>query len=420
MSTKSLLMKNNKYLVAIVLFCVLLGDLGRIPLGSNLFISLLDVSVAVYIALVIMPILHSKEPLLKTYLTWTVFIFIIMINSLLFRSASLPIKEIAIAGLYPIRWFLYALIPLGIVITVQSQELSQIQLLSWLHKTVIYLALLGFLQLIFFPNLGIIQQFGFDPHYLRLVGTWLDPNFIGLAFILGLLVVESTLASSSRKYVVMVALFLALLATFSRSSYLGFAISGLIYALFQRSWQKAGMVLGAILVLYLSFAIPRQNLEKSRNIDRVVSAGSRLQSYSQGIQLFEMHPLFGIGYNLIRFEKKQLGMLDPSGGGNSGAGIDSSWILVLATMGTIGLLTYLCYWIRLFYLLIEPGISAKTKMFHSILYSLVHASPLEHAAAAFAVGWSVHSWFVNSLFFTLLSTIWGIALGIVFVNKIQK
>lgn len=392
---------------------IVLGELPRFRVINNVFISILDLSVLVFTLPAFLEGLLKKNTPLNSYIKWSLLVFVAMIFTLIVHANNVPQKDILTALLYPLRWLFYVFIP--VQITILSKEKDNNWLWNSYYVVFISLALLGFLQLLLFPNLGIIEQYGFDPHYLRLVSTWLDPNFTGPAFVLGLLITSARHKSYSYSALITTILFLALLATFSRSSYLLFAISSLSFALMRKSWKLAALAFLGVTLLYFSFAIPRQNLEKSRNIDRIVSASSRLDSYSIGLRIFESHPLFGAGFNLIRYEKARLGIL--GSGGNSGAGIDSSWILVLATMGITGFLLFLSYWIRILYLVIEPASSHDSRLFRSISYWIFHASAEKQAFLAFFLGWSIHTWFVNSLFFAPLLALWGVGVGLVFVQK---
>jgi hypothetical protein len=400
-----------------LLFSIIIGELGRVHIFGSLYISLIDIAALIFLIVNSNIASLSKKVVHKKYLIWTVSIFLIMIVTLLAQIFNTPINEIGVGLLYPLRWIVFLLIPIAVMIFCsENKQLTQLTERNYL-ATFIILAILGFLQLLIYPNLGMLEQYGYDPHYLRLTSTWLDPNFVGAAFVLGILLYA---AIKQRKYtnIAISILFIALLCTFSRSSYLLFGVCGISFSLVRRSWCAFCCVVVGCILLYLSFAIPRQNLEKSRNIDRYVSANSRIISYSQGVRFFQDHPFVGIGYNLVRFQRKQYGMIaESTEGGNSGAGIDSSWIFVLATTGILGLTIFLAYWIRVLYFIIEPARVEKTRFLYTSLGFLINASAKEHALFSFFIGWSVHSWFINSLFFTPLLALWGIGLGFLFSRK---
>src|SRR5690606_11520258 len=101
-------------------------------------------------------------------------------------------------SLYLIRLIGYfALLPIAISIlstpktTNKSKNLSQQSanpqeihknfqnLLIFLGISSFLIAITGFIQLQILPNLEGLESLGYDPHINRLVGSWLDPNFIG-------------------------------------------------------------------------------------------------------------------------------------------------------------------------------------------------------------------------------------------------
>lgn len=399
-----------------LLFSIVIGEIGRIHISGNIYISLLDLAALVFVLVNFSSKLLVKPGVLKTYLGWSLAVFFMMIFTLGLRIPEVEASEILKASLYAFRWLVYILIPFGL-----AYMDSDYNLLIPPYKIMfLSLAGIGFLQYTFLPNLGVLEQYGFDPHYMRLVSTWLDPNFFGPLCVLGFLIFLSNHTKNLKTVLCIIVMYLALLLTFSRSSYVLFTVAGMVYVIMKKSWKQALIVLAGIVILYTSFTIPRQNLEKSRNIDRVVSANSRLTSYSQGLFLFENNPIFGVGYNLVRYEKKQYGMIsDIDTGGNSGAGIDSSWILMLATTGIVGFSIFFIYWIRVLYLVIDPVKPARVRTILSTIQNIFACSDFQKAFISFFVGWAAHTWFVNSLFFTPLLAVWGIGLGIALKSKIS-
>ena len=43
----------------------------------------------------------------------------------------------------------------------------------------VVLSLIGFLQLLYYPDLEPLYRYGYDPHKNRLFSTFLDPNLLG-------------------------------------------------------------------------------------------------------------------------------------------------------------------------------------------------------------------------------------------------
>ena len=152
-----------------------------------------------------------------------------------------------------------------------------------------------------------------------------------------------------------VTLFIALLLTFSRSGWLMFSSVLLLFGLL----RSPKLLLVALLAGFLAyFAVPRVQTRISGITDPDDSAKLRLVSWNRAWQIFLENPVFGVGFNLYRPAQERLGFFDPSlsidrlgqvTGGQAGAGSDSSWLLVLATTGVMGLALYLLLYGQLFF-----------------------------------------------------------------------
>jgi len=103
-----------------------------------------------------------------------------------------------------------------------------------------------------------------------------------------------------------------------------------------------------------------------------------LENYFEAGQIFVRSPLFGIGFNNLCLAKESFGIkVEPLS--HACSGIDSSFLMILVTLGIIGLIMA-GYWFILIWLRIKPdkfGFALK-----AILISLL-----------------VHSQFNNSLFY---------------------
>jgi len=340
-----------------------------------------------------------------------------MIFSLLLRITEVPLKEIITASLYPLRYLVYLLLPLTLTpLLSESPRLTFFYIRS-LILTFIIICTAGLLQLAIFPNLQFLEYAGYDPHFFRVVSTWLDPNFLGAGLVFAIiltLALPHKIITPTQKAITLGLCTLTLILTFSRSAYIMAMLAVLIFATLQRSWKIfAGLIL-ALTLTYAIYAFPRTQLDASRNIDRAFSANLRLKSYFQAYTLFLQNPITGIGYNLTRYEKnKNLMVLDMQQGGNSGGGVDSSWLLIIATTGAIGFIAFLSFWVRLAYFIIDNTAQTHSKKhFESLKIFLYKAAPIDHAAVSLLVAWSIHSWFINSLFYAYLLILWSITFSL--------
>ena len=114
-------------------------------------------------------------------------------------------------------------------------------------------------------------------------------------------------------------------------------------------------------------------------LERVFSLNQRFANYREGLQLIKLSPVFGLGFNTMRYYRNDFVS-------HAAAGLDSSLLFVLATTGIIGLLTYL-----------------------NLLKSLWQTSLLVKLSLSAVL---VHSLFQNSFFYPLIMIwLWSIVDG---------
>ncbi len=389
------------FLTVISIVSIVAGEFGKFPFGSvgNSF-SILDFFVAItaIFFLIWKFAITKKIDLPKIYLLIVGFIGI-CIGSLIWNSNFSGI-------LYLIRLSLYSLFFwIGFSLMKWSPEKAE-----KVKKIIIGVgtvsAFLGILQLILFPNLSFLTNYGYDPHINRLAGTFLDPNFLGafLSVVYGLLLIRFLKARSFVGILLLLVLVISIVLTYSRSAWLMFFIINLLTI-----WYlPKKIIISLILVIVLcGLFIPRvqQRIIGGFNID--ISASERLSSWDKGLHLFKESPYVGIGFNNIRSFSIENGLIKPftTDGGNSGAGIDSSWLLIFATTGVIGgsIFSYFYFYLmfifsKYFYLQREKDFL----MLNGIMF-----------------GYFVNSQFINSLFYPPLMLTLFLVLG-VYYARIKK
>ena len=225
-----------------------------------------------------------------------------------------PLNQIIVGSLYLWRWLAYALIYF-----VARQ--AKLPLRRYLIITGLIVAITGLIQYFLFPDTRFLYNLGWDEHYYRLIGTFFDPNFTGIFLVLTLILLWPSPVS--------IVPFVALLLTYSRSSYLAF----LVIIVFHLRRRKLLLLVACSLWLVALLSLPRPGGEGVK-LERLFSITNRLDSMQQGLRLFTQHPVFGVGFNLLRYQQNNLVS-------HSGAGIDNSFIFLLATTGLPGLLAYL-------------------------------------------------------------------------------
>lgn len=284
--------------------------------------------------------------------------------SLIIALFKLPFNQVLISSFYLVRWLAYAcLLPV--------YRRLKLDLKPWLKYLCLALAVLGILQYLFIPDTRFLAALNWDDHYYRLISTVFDPNFLGLIFVLGLILFNLQILPS---LILLIALFL----TYSRSSYLSLIAVILALAISRKKFKY----LFLILIFALLPVLPRPGGEGVK-LERVFSINQRFANYQESLQLIKLSPVFGLGFNTLRYYRQDFVS-------HAAAGLDSSLLFVLATTGVIGLLAYL-NWLK----------------------SLWPASLLVKLSL---VAILVHSLFQNSLFYPLIM-IWLWALTSLDKNK---
>lgn len=301
--------------------------------------------------------------------------------SLIFTPLHLNLNETLTSFSYTLRFLIYIFLAWLIFSNAFPDFKNKIN--GSLITSGVILAILGILQIIFIPNLMFLTTWGWDPHYFRTVSTFLDPNFIGAFFVLTLLLlVSSKQKVKSKKFIFSVfIIYLALLTTFSRSSYLMFLLSGLTFSILKKSKTLIISTVMLFLILLLGFQIYAQAVATPRGIDRGQSASFRINTWQQGISLFEKFPILGIGFNSYRYGIREYDLGDNQFLQSHGASTnDSSFLYIVSTTGLVGYSIYL-----------------------SFLYFLVKSRGVKDIVLfASLVGLLIHSLFANSFFYPFI------------------
>lgn len=398
-----------RFLLFGALLSIILGEFGHYPFGSSsVSISLLDilVSLADLFFLVWVVVNHINIRVPKGFVFISLF-WLVGFISLIFSVRLFPLSDVLKGSLYLIRYIIYSFVFL-ITFNLQYRYLNREKFVNWLINIGIVISLLGLVQLLILPSFDTplfpLIDYGFDPHQVRLTSTFLDPNFVGifLALIFGLTLYQLT--SSKNKMLWMFYLVLCLTAivlTYSRSAYLTLVTFLSVFLI--SNWRSfrykikvlilVNIVLAPV-VIFLLFPRFYSRIVSGLMIDK--SSAQRLISWQAGVQIFQQRPIFGVGFDNIRFAKEKLNLIqiDSQNGGHSGAGIDSSFISVLASTGIAGALLYLFFWWS-----ILRNLWFKKALFSKIIFSLL-------------IGLLLGSQFINSLFFPPIMLVYFVLVGV--------
>lgn len=375
----------------ILLFISLLvGQLGRIQVTSDIALYFHDIVIFCYVLWNMKRIFRSKITRAQ------LFPVIVGVVSICFISWFANVwryqpPQLFVGMLYFLRFVFYTMV----YFIVREDKKKPEYWLTGLYSLGIGYAFLGFIQLVWYPNLRNLMYVGWDPHYYRLFSTLFDPNFVGLIFVLsfflGLYLIKT---QKKQKWLLMAGqgvLIVALLLTYSRSSFLAALVGGCIYILLQGKW-KLFLALAAFGVGI--FLLPAFG-GISTSVFRMWSVTARLENWQEGSQLFLQSPIIGYGFNMLRAIQRS-GDISPYGYiANAAGGIDNSILFILVTTGIVGLIAFT----NLGIYLARSGIAIKPKQLQIVYFSILAVL-------------GIHSMFVNSLFYPQILIWFWIFIGI--------
>lgn len=339
----------NKIIFYLLIICFASSALGFFSLlpfgGDSLKLYLFDVAALGFVILGSLLLLNSR---LKIELSWfsvvnISFLFLASL-SLFVNAVNLNTNQLLVSSSYLVRLGIYYLLALIAYTYFKHYKdlVPKVQVL--MLASVLFVSLAGFVQLVVLPDFRLLpKEQGWDPHINRLASTFFDPNFTGGFIVLGLSLGLFKLYNSKELNVILLAYVfitaLALILTFSRSSWFMFSIVILILGVFK---SRKLLVLTLILAFLTYYLIPRAQTRLSGITDPADSAAYRLISWTNAIELSQKNLVFGVGYNAYRYAQEAGGYFSykDETGGNSGAGADSSLLLVLATTGVIGFFVF--------------------------------------------------------------------------------
>jgi len=377
-----------KKLEEILLFLYLIlfpfGQLGRLPIKLdefpevNFYLTDLLVGILGVVGVIrgIGAVRKKKLPVLaKPMLLFLGFTALSLLANIPFWGR----KEILVGGLYWLRLAAY----FGLYLLINLSNLPDWSNLSNLTDLLLVcgraMAVFGLIQYFFWPDLTSLKYIGWDPHYYRLTGTFLDPNFTGIILVLTIILLISKFKPSFIHYSLFFILYLSLALTYSRASWLAFL--GGVGSWF---WLKEGkrgiktIIIIIIIIIITAAVLPRGKGGEGVKLERVSSVFSRVSSWQQALIIAKDKPILGVGFNTYRYAQKKYGFLaEDWQTSHSGGGVDNSFLFILATSGILGLLGLL-------------GLLGK------ILFLSFRKSPLVFASL---VAILIHSLFNNTFFY---------------------
>lgn len=208
----------------------------------------------------------------------------------------------------------------------------------WLQASLIYANMLfvgwGFLQLVLIPDLRWLHTLGFDDHVFRLASTLLDPNWAGaLLGIWSLWLLELQKKHSKWSFFYQILLFfniLALTLSFSRASWLAFAISLPFLFSFTKNWVRPKYIVMLLVFVILSALYAHFFSSEGTKIFRFNSILYRFEAISEYFSSLEWwQVLIGTGFLFpVRLEIPEYADL-------TARQITNSWLIPFSAGGVL-------------------------------------------------------------------------------------
>ena len=363
-------MNTKAVIFGLLITSFIIGNIYRFSFFSpQVRISFLDISV---IILTIVSLVRNKGRIIIKSVA--VFAVVSLFSLLLSTRYGLPAQMIG--SFYWLRWVMYTSLPILFANSVSSLSLRRLMIILSL-----VIISVSWLQYIYFPDIRPWFYLGWDLHYYRVAGSFLDPGFTGLMLVFILIYLSiSPLRSLSVSSLLWGLAYLGLALTYSRSSYLAFLVAMAYIALVNHSAKFFTLIL--LLFTLTIFWLPRSPDGEGVKLERTRSIQARLDSWRNGLIIWRDHPLLGVGFNVYRYAQKEYGFITSADWQqtHAGSGVDSSLLFVGATTGIIGLAAYL-YYLRYLYSVSSPLLRA------SLLAVLSHSLFLNSFFYPFVLVW---------------------------------
>lgn len=331
-------------LILSTFFLFSLGQIGRLSFfGQQVNIYAYEISIL--LLLIVLFWQYRLKPFIffKTKLRIVILFFLILLLSLVFNSYKFTLFENTVGFLYSARIIFYALYFLYLSYHIYKKKKDRQFLIRgfFIFSSLTIITTLA--QYFLYPDLMNLRYLGWDPHYYRAFGLFLD-TFIagaiyGLIFLFFYFEDKELKLKPLFRFIFMVMYLVFIFLTYARSLYIAFIIT-IFFVLLKSKKLKLILLIGA-LFLSLFIFLPKQKGE-GVNLGRFYSIYSRLGDYQTAGKIWLKKPFLGWGYNRIRYVKKQLNLISEKDLDitHAGASFHSSFLIILVSAGIWGLLIF--------------------------------------------------------------------------------
>src|SRR3989344_5146190 len=200
----------------------------------------------------------------------------ILTLSLFFSPLNITKEQTFISFLYLLRFISYFAIYLSFFYL--NKDFIRNKIWKVLLFSVTTFLILGYLQILLYPDLRNLVYAGWDEHLNRFFGTFLDPNFTGsfltLFFLYVLFLLLNKKYNHKFLWLILSASFVAIFLTFSRSSYIMLA-SGVLVFLFLANRKKEMIAFIILFSLFLVIILNNKLFGEGTKLFRTASISAR-------------------------------------------------------------------------------------------------------------------------------------------------
>lgn len=381
-------------LLVILFIALLLGQFGGVDIIPGVRVFLHDVALLCIVSFFFFRAFRRKKiSSIKGKLIRPMIYFAsAALVSLLLNIGGFSHVQLFLGSLYLWRFLLY----FGLYIVVLNEHIAPSVWRRGVYLFGVAFAIIGLVQYIVFPSLRSFLDQGWDEHYYRLFSTFLDPNFAGLFLVISFFLGLSYMSKKPSViwFITQGILLVSIALTHSRSSFVAFVGALIVFVLCTKKFFLLGILVFAGIIYAL---IPSYGVDTNRLL-RSDSTLARIESYTKSVAAARIAPIFGIGYNMLRFQAARERMLDVDGIiSRDAGGLNSSLMVIFVTTGIVGFSLFL-------YL-----------VFHIVRIVLSIQGSAAYATISALVAILLHSLFNNSMLYPwILLWVW------VMVGSIEK
>lgn len=318
--------------------------------------------------------------------------------------------DLFVALAYLARWLTYFTLYVAIINVVRERSVEVV----WgaVELMLVAFGLFGIVQSAFLPNFAQMvyqdsRAFNWDEQGHRLISTVLEPNIAGTMLMVAVLIhIARITVGAPVRWVRVAVIFTAFTLTISRSAAIGLII-GMVVILaahgLSRRLARTLVAAGVLIALVSPLLIRYLAFYGKFSVGEGSSAGARVATWLQAIQIVSDYPVFGVGFNAYRHALEHYGV-DIIGA--SSYGTDGGLLFIMALTGVVGLTVY-CIMIG--------QVFARCRSIWRDQTVPVEQRGIAIGTGAATLGMVFASTFVNALLTTFVMEILWVTWGLTFV-----